>query len=202
MTAPDTPDLATILDWLDGRLPADHAAVIADRLRSGDSDVERILAWARAFRSTSRQLPLPEPPPLLQQRLRRLFDVRGGVAATPVAAALLTDSRREARLAGARAADAGGGHYQLLYRHGDAVDVILDVEPAGRRCHVRGQVLVGPGERPVFEAVASWPGGSRRALDGDEYGGFTLRDLPADIRSIVLTNDDLAIELSLPPAPG
>jgi hypothetical protein len=121
--------------------------------------------------------------------------------ATPVTADLVTDTRLTGLTAGKRsgADDEQPHRYQLLFRQGDDTDVLLDVESdSADRIHIRGQVLVSPGVRPVFEATATWPGGSQRALDGDDLGGFVLRNLPTTTRELLVTNDDLAIQLRLP----
>jgi hypothetical protein len=95
--------------------------------------------------------------------------------------------------------------YQLTYRAQD-LDVVLDISrdssPVGAgSVHVRGQVLANRGLLPVFEAAAHGPFGTIRSILGDELGGFELAGVPDTVTSMTMTNDEVLVDLRLPPRP-
>jgi hypothetical protein len=146
---------------------------------------------------------LTDPPPLVKQRLRRLWSTaRGGqcpgAALRSLAAALVEDSRLEAQWTGIRSPGTDfDQRFQLVYRSED-VDVIVDVTPGTDSAFVlRGQVLVPPGQPPVFEAVARWSHGQVRTILGDEFGGFVLLDVPVAAEQLVVSNDLVEVVMPL-----
>ncbi len=77
-------------------------------------------------------------------------------------------------------------------------DVVLDIAPTGPdRVTLRGQVLPRRPMPGAFQAVAHGPRGSVSTIEGDELGGFTLEDVPTDAEIVVLSNDELTIEVPL-----
>jgi anti-sigma factor RsiW len=192
------PTPAEILDWLEGRLSPAAGSSFAARL-AGHPDAERFQRWAQDFRAIAASLPLPDPPPILRQRLLRLMSAeRPDAGPLLVEGHLVSDSRRERELAGVRG-PAGGDEdrYQLTYLAQD-VDVILDIaRQPDHHLTLRGQVLPPPGVLPVFEAAVQWPGGTLRTILGDDLGGFELYGVPSSAHTLKVTNDDLTVRMSL-----
>ncbi len=193
-----------ILDWLEGRLSPEAArAVEAEASRPG-SPAARFADWARDFGRLRGQLPLAEPPPLVSQRLRRLHAVqRGRVGASRrLVARLDIDSRQPDAMVALRGPLLEASSRIQLTFTTEAADVVLDVAPAGPgTVDLRGQVLPRRPMPPAFEATASGPSGSIGTIDGDELGSFVLEQVPVDTEIIVLTNDEVRIEVPLSTSP-
>ncbi len=173
----------------------------AEGAPSGSAD--DLVAWAEVLRSATAAVPLTDPPPLVKQRLRGLWTTardgqRPAAVLRSLAAALVEDSRLEAQWAGIRSPGADfDQRFQLVYRSDD-VDVIVDVTPGPDSEFVlRGQVLVPPGQPPVFEAVARWSQGQVRTILGDEFGGFVLLGVPLAADQLVVSNDLVEVVMPL-----
>ena len=66
-------DFRTLLDWLEGRLHADRAELVAAQVAGADERTLGTVDWLRGFLNTARELPLTEPPPIVRQNLRQYF---------------------------------------------------------------------------------------------------------------------------------
>jgi hypothetical protein len=98
-----------------------------------------------------------------------------------------------------------GERIQLVFHTEDA-EVVLDVTPEGPpgddsgavpTVTVRGQVLPSRPTPPVFEATAQGPSGTLSTILGDDLGCFELAGVPIDTEHLVLTNDELVIEIDV-----
>ena len=185
-THQDQPDFAVLLDWVEGRLEPDQAAVVAARLASPNEWTRSTVKWLRGFLAVAQALPLHEPPPIVRQSLVQYFErwsrSRAVLEQEPrlVRARLLFDSRQDLAAGGVRAAASGNGEaVHLAYTTEDG-DLLLDVYDTGTgRVRLEGQVLLtGPGQAQVFEVSVTAPGFSARTREGDALGRFTLPDLP------------------------
>ena len=189
-----------VLDWLEGRLDPGRAGAVEAALAEPGSAARAFAEWAQEFHLLSAELPLVAPPPVLSQRLRHLYLLRSGRGrpAIRVVARLDVDSRHPDPLVAVRGplldADA---RIQLTFTS-EAADVVLDVappRPAG--VTLRGQVLPRRPMPAAFQATAHGPSGSVSTIEGDAFGSFTLEQVPVDAEVVVLSNDELTIELPL-----
>src|SRR4051812_41801694 len=97
MSGPEpAPDLATIIDWVEGRLEPDVAARVADAAVR-EPRVREIVAWFRGFHRAAADLPLVDRPAVAGQGLRPA--VGGEQAPVEVVARALFDSRQDVALA-------------------------------------------------------------------------------------------------------
>ena len=206
------PDIASLLDWLEDRLPPADAARVAHQVAAGDARLRGTVEWLRGFLTTAGSLPLHQPPPIVRQSLRQYFvrwsQARAVLDRQPrqLVASLLFDSRRDLAATGVRSAAPTDETIHLAYAT-ESADLVLDVRRlAGGRVRIDGQVLLAdPSPAPVFEASATGadPSGAQftaRAVDGDELGRFRLPDVPA-IREGALelrvSNGEIAIVANL-----
>lgn len=192
------PDLALLLDWIEGRLDASSAARVDAAVAAGDPATIATVDWLRDFARLARSMPLHDPPPIVRQHLRRHFRresrSRPDPAYEPVrlVATPLFDSRRDLALAGMRGVDEPGEVVHLAFST-DQADLVLDVTPQGpHEVSIEGQVLLADvGEARVFEATAVGPAGLIRTVDGDELGRFWLAAVPVDTTELRVTNGEV-----------
>jgi hypothetical protein len=211
------PDLSSLLDWLEDRLPPADAARVAHQVATGDARLRGTVEWLRGFLTTAGALPLHQPPPLVRQSLRQYFArwtrARAVLDQRPreLAASALFDSRKDLAVTGVRSAAPADETIHLAYTT-ESADVVLDVRRlAGGRVRIDGQVLLAdPGSPPVFEASVTGSkftgskftgtGFTARAVDGDELGRFHLPDVPAGrdgVLELRVSNGEIAIVASL-----
>jgi hypothetical protein len=184
-TDQDRPDFEALLDWLEGRLEPDAAAVVAAQVAGGDERTRGTVEWLRGFLAAARALPLHEPPPIVRQSLIQCFArwsrARAELDQEPrlVQARLLFDSRQDVAAAGMRAVAPGSEAVHLAYTTEDG-DLLLDVyDTRAGRVRLEGQVLLTePRGAPVFEASVTGPDFTARTRDGDALGRFSLPDVP------------------------
>ncbi|MBD8869507.1 hypothetical protein [Nocardioides donggukensis] len=195
---------ATLLDWLEGRLPDDASAAVAERVRNGGPDLRETVGWLREFLEFTRTHWLHDVPPIVGQSLREAFDQhrRGGEAPAPrrIRPTLLFDSRSERELVGVRGGPMhrAGDVIHLAYTCPDA-DLLLDVtvRPTGD-LDLAGQVFGrgGPGP-PVFEATVHAGGRTSRSVDGDDLGRFRFTHQPVPLERLTATNGDIVLDVAL-----
>lgn len=207
----DHPDFATLLDWLEGRLDPETAARVAGQVSQDGPRTRRAVDWLRGFLAMAHALPLHEPPPFVRQSLSQHFarwsraQAELGQTSREVPARLLFDSRQDLALAGVRAGPGGEDAVHLAYT-ADEGDLLLDVYRLGSgRVRLDGQVLLAePGEAPIFEASVEGEGFAVRTKDGDEFGRFSLHDVPAAPGRLRASNGVITMvaELALDPGGG
>lgn len=198
---PPRPDVATLLDWLEGRLSAAAAALVADQVATGDRRTQGTVEWLRGFLGAV--LPLHEPPPLVRQNLRQYFARRSApdtIADAPreLLAAKFFDSRTDLALSGVRAGAAVDDAVHLAYST-PAADVVIDVQRlSADRVRIDGQVLPAQATTaPVFEASVTGGSGTVRTVDGDEFGRFGLPDVPDTVQQLRASNGEITIVADL-----
>jgi len=198
---PGAHDFAELLDWIEGRLAPTEAALVADRVRRGGDEARATVEWLRSFVLFARDNTIPEPPPMLRQRLRQSFEDHFG-RGRPLVRYLATqsfDSRSEPTLVGVRGGDDDEtGLYQLAFTT-PVADVVIDVAPVDPE-HLRldGQVLQTDRSAPMWEAALNHPAGSIADRRGDLHGSFSLVDVPVADSQLFLTNGYVQIAVRLP----
>ena len=200
MTEPEaSPDFATVLDWVDGRLDETAAATVS-KAAVHDRRVREIVMWLRSFHASAAALPLVEPPPIVGQRFRRYFTrwsrVRVELAREPVevVARMLFDSRQDVALADLRSADDADELAHLAFTS-DVADVVLDVRRLGPgQVRIDGQVLAADGVDRAFDVEAT---GQRmtpvHAAGGDARSRFRLAALPDRVSKLRLDGGELVV---------
>lgn len=77
----DAFEFNVLVDWLEGRLPQDHAAEISARMAHADEKTLDNVAWLRAFLNLSARFMMQTPPAEMQAEVSRRF---GGVQFQPM----------------------------------------------------------------------------------------------------------------------
>ena len=203
--APSDRDLTTVADWLDGRLTAGAAAELAAR-EPVDPGLRADAAFVRQVRAAGRSLPLVEPPELVRQKLhqqcRRRADPQPKrlAAVLELVGTLVFDSRRQQLPLATRRLPGGRSAHDVVHLvwHTDLAELVLEVRHDAES-HVRldGQVLLEQESASgVFEAEVTGPSTSVSAVDGDEFGRFSLR-APRDVSVLRVSNGELSLQVDL-----
>ncbi len=200
----DEVPFATLLDWLEDRLPPDADAAVAERVRLGSIELRDTVQWLREFLDFSRTHKLHDVPPVVGQSLRQAFRERGHGRDAPalrrIQPTLLFDSRSDRRLVGVRGGPLprAGGAIHLAFTSPEA-DLLLDVtmRPAGH-LDLTGQVLVrGGAGLPVFETTVVAGGHTSRSVDGDNLGRFRFTHQAVPLERLTATNGDIVLDVPL-----
>lgn len=136
------PDFRTLVDWLDGQLPADRAAAVAAAVAAGDERIIAEVTWLHTFYRVAAQLPLEQPPPRVRHQLRedfarwarqppqpqRAVDESSTGAGEPTSrvAWLVFDSRTDLPVTAAIGAEPGVVHRAYA---SDAAELLIDFAP-------------------------------------------------------------------------
>ncbi|MEL7155692.1 MAG: hypothetical protein AAFN30_03730 [Actinomycetota bacterium] len=195
------PTFRQLVDWVEGRLTRSDAAAVASAVETGGDDIKRTTAWIREFIRFGKDNHLPQPPPLVRQRLRQSFERHHGRAAPRrrERAELMFDSRDDAVVAGVRGGPSLDDGYRLAFAT-ESLGVLLDVlpEPAGT-VRIEGQVLAGSELAAIWEVSARHHGGAQRTdIGGDANGSFAVDGVGLDLEVLVLSNGELDIEIHQP----
>jgi hypothetical protein len=200
MTRPEpSPDFATVLDWVEGRLDEATAALVAEAAVH-DHRVRQIVAWLGGFHQAAAALPLVDPPPIVAQRLRQYFTrwSRARVELTrepvQVVARMLFDSRQDVARVDLRSADDVDELTHLAFTS-DVADVVLDVRKLGPgRVRIEGQVLPADGVDRAFAVEATGPRMTPvHSASGDGRGGFRLAELPDRVDKLRMDSGELVV---------
>ena len=199
MTEPEpTPDVAMVLDWVEGRLDPAAAARVAEAAVH-DPRVREIVVWLRGFHRAAAAIPLVDPPPIVGQRVRQYFRrwarARDELARGPVevVARILFDSRQDVALVDLRGdADADVSHLAFT---SDPADVVLDVRRLGPgRVRIEGQVLPADGVERAYAVEATGPRMTPvHSVGGDRHGRFQLPELPDRVDRLRLDSGELVL---------
>ena len=191
-----------LVDWTEGRLPADEARTVEDAIARGDRSTLADVAWLRRFFEATRDVVIESPPREVRNALVATFEARArGHQATGfvrrMLARLAFDSNMQPA-AGLRAVGAQQARRQLIY-DADMVDLAVNVlaREADNNLDIDGQVLPrGEGE-PELSSVQLLRDGDEIALTGiDELGGFSLQHIPPGSYEMILSAERL--EISIP----
>ena len=206
MSEPIELNFERLLDWVEGRLPAQEAEAIAQQLATNQAAqnqaAQTIVEWLQAFRQVSHQLVLAAPPPALRQGLVQQFAEYVERQRPPsllrrLLASLQFDSTGQPALAGARA---GGGSatQQLVYTSEDA-DIMLSSQrqQTGQQVQLFGQLLTNRDELlpDAFCAQLLQQEQEIAITALDDLGQFSFAGLAAGEYQLILSSADVEIEL-------
>jgi hypothetical protein len=202
-----TPDFATVIDWVEGRLDPTAAARVADAVTQ-DPRVGEIVAWLRGFHAAAAALPLVDPPPIVGQRLHQYFDRWAQAGEEPrgepveVVVRMLFDSRQDVAPVELSAGDTDGPDdgaevIAHLAFTSEPADVVLDVLRLGPgRVRITGQVLAVDGVGRAYAVEATGPRMTAvRSVAGDQEGRFRLAELPDRVDRLRLDSGELVLLL-------
>jgi hypothetical protein len=176
------PGFAELLDWLEGRLSEDDAARVAELVDRAGDDVGLAARWIAIFLDMTQDAVLDDPPPEVRELLVRRFETHrpAPVLRDRRRAALVWDSRRQPRLAGARSTSFREAVDHHLQYRAPALDVALDVYRLDERAvTVEGQVLPDdPTAEATFSVLLLRDQVEVASAITDDLGVFELARLP------------------------
>lgn len=202
------PAFEEMLDWVEGRLPAEEAAAIADFVERADEETQDTVRWLRAFRRVSSETVLAPLPSHVRSALAGRFvehaQHREDVGLWQHVVAVLTfDSSARPELGGVRSTRADNVR-QLVYST-DAFDVALNVQPRlhEQQIDLLGQILPNDDTAPDEFAVQLLQVEMEQhvrelsLMMADDLGEFAFESLLPGRYQVVLSGDALDIELPL-----
>ncbi len=195
------PSFRQLVDWVEGRLTRTEAAATQAAVEAAGPETASTIDWIHNFIQLGADNPLPEPPPLVRQRLRQSFERHHGRAEPKrrELAELMFDSRDDAVVVGVRGGPSLDDGYRLAFA-ADSLGVLIDVLPeSDTTVRLEGQVLAGPELAAVWEVSAQHDSGARRIdIGGDANGSFALDGVGLDVDTVILSNGELDIEIHQP----
>lgn len=202
--SPDRPPgFELLLDWLEGRLSASDAELVAAQVADGNAQVQATVNWLHGFLNVSHTVAVDNPPPIVHQSLMQYFSrwkrARAAMSEGPVEliAELVFDSRQDLAATGVRAGDNPDEVVHLAYSC-DAGDLLIDVSELAGRLVLDGQVLpVDSSQAPIYAASLAGPGFAALTLDGDHLGRFCLDGVPAARCQIRVSNGEIEMVADL-----
>jgi hypothetical protein len=202
MKSNERPDFETLIDWLEGRLPAEAAQALARELGLAGEETQADLEWLQGFLQASRTARLVAPPAALRQSLRQRF-AEFAAGRRPAAffqrlrAALTFDSRLHPASAGVRAATSVRRR-QFIYDTALA-EIALDLRlrPEDGHINLLGQVFPSGDIAPESFSIHLFRGEAEAGITvSDDLGEFSFTGLPAGVYEIILSTDGFEILLS------
>ena len=187
---------ATLVDWVEGRLPPDEAAIVSEQVEQADAATRADAAWLRRFAQISGRLVMADPPPEVRQLLVRRFEAtmqgrqQSGLLQRLVAA-LRFDSASQPAAAGIRAADAPSIERQLIYST-DMIDIALNIQPRlrDRRLDINGQIFAEGELLPDRLAIQLLNGTTEQGITyADDLGEFVFEAVPPGSYELAVVSD-------------
>jgi hypothetical protein len=192
------PDTARLADWLEGKLSPKEAASLA-QLVASSSDLQKQVVWLQEFLQISQATTLADPPDRVRQAATAAFAKAKqphGLLHT-VLATLTADNWQRRALAGARNVSLRSEPRQLIYSS-PLADIALNAH-----IHIGSQLINLHGQ--IFPLTDSDPADfiirllhndvERRLVLADEYGKFSLTELPASRYTLLLSRAGDEIEI-------
>lgn len=196
-------NFARLVDWMEGRLPAEEAGKVREAVAGADDATLADVAWLRRFFAATGNAPTESPPGELRDALVGVFEAHAGGRQAPgiverVVAALTFDSNLQPAT-GLRTVGGRASRRQLIYGT-DAFDLIVNVLARGtdNDLDLDGQVLSREGEDAEFLSAQLLRDGEEQAISAiDELGSFAFGRVPRGGYELVLSTDRL--EMSIRP---
>ena len=189
-----------LIDWLEGHLSEEEAAILV-ALLSADDEAQLDEAWLRQFYQASDRLVLADPPTAVTDRLEQRFATFAQNRRPPslyqrLLASLSFDSQLTL-VRGARTATPAGDQRQLVYATDLAtVALTLQKRDQDQKFDLHGQLL--PTEASETDLVRVLLLKEEAEFDStltDDLGEFTLTALPPGSYQLVLSNEQYEITI-------
>ena len=202
-----TIEFARLLDWFEGKLPAEEAQEISRQMEEANEESQANLAWLQSFQQARKNIQLDSPPArvldALQQRFRAYAESRQEPGFFQRLAAILTfDSRAQLVTAGIRSAAAEGQQRQLVYET-EAAEIILNLWLSGDNgsLNIAGQIFplgenMDPGDFTIqlLQHTAEFG-----LTTTDELGEFSFGEIPFGQYELIAGNDQVEIVVASVP---
>jgi hypothetical protein len=190
------PTFDRLIDWLDDRLPADQAARLSERAAAGGPELERTVAWLRAYLAAAGRIHF-RTSPALQTRLAALFTDRErgrplSVMIRRYVAELVSDSGVRANQAGLRGAS--DAPRQLLFSS-DVADIVLSMSATNGATLLHGQIFPNteePADRLLIQLFQDSIEVRMTVTDGT--GHFEFANLPPGAYALVAVGNALEVQ--------
>jgi hypothetical protein len=197
MTDSTSPRFSELLDWLEGKLSADEAQAVAERLKNANATTRTNLAWLRTFLQARQVVKLTAPPAKVREVLKRRFAAyapqtprRQPPASFQRWLATLTfDSQARLGTAGLRSASVEGLQRQLIYST-EVAEVVLNLQPhpQGQRLNLSGQVFPITDTPPNAFSLQLLQNTSEVGLAAsDDLGEFAFEAIPMGDYELVIS---------------
>lgn len=200
------PSFERLLEYADGRLPADESATLERHLATACDDCRATLTWYEGFVETARSDDSVEPAPwVLRKAIDAFADAKAAAArrgvrgiVARIRAALVFDSFGGATDDAVPARSAHVASRQLLYSAVPYdVDLFVAEGSSRRSLAVSGQVL--PVDGDDFESVRGLTvtiereGEPMASVETSELGEFAVDGIAPGVYDVRLANDDREI---------
>lgn len=201
MSEPKEISFERLADWVEGRLPEEEARAVTEQLERADEETRARAEWLRAFARASEQAILAAPPREVRENLSRRFAAYAEGVREPgllqrFVATLSFEGGMQPAF-GVRSARAEEAQGQLIYST-DVADIALNVHPRpGGRVDLDGQLFPNGEAEPGGFVVQLLSGGSDVGITTtDEFGEFGFESIAAGEYEILVSNDEVEIQLS------
>ena len=211
MKMPKSHSFGRLVDWVEGTLGEEEAAVVAADVAQADDKTQAAVVWLRTFFRASESIVLASPPAKVRDILTRRFEAYAQDRRQPgflqrLIATLTFDGNRQLVLVGAREVGIQASPRQLVYST-DVADIALSIQPQsaddslrpaqGRLLDVAGQVFPNDDTTPGPFAVQLLQDSTELGLTTtDDLGEFAFTGVPAGTYDIILSNDEAEILIS------
>ncbi len=200
MPEPNRISFERLVDWVEGRLPAEEAGIVEEQV--ADEATRAEVEWLRAFARVNEEVVLDAPPREVRDELIWRFDAYAEDRRTPsflqrLVATLSFDSGLQPAF-GVRSAGGQEGQRQLVYTT-DAADIALNVRPRPRNGHLDldGQVFPAEDVDPASFSVQLLSGADEVGLTTtDELGEFAFESVSPGSYQILVSGERVEILIS------
>ena len=189
-----------LADWAEGRLPAEEARTVEERLGAADEATRTSAEWLLTFSRDTRDVVLEDPPAGQRAELAKAFEAyaEGRRQPGPLKrlAATLSFGGRLQPAVGVRSA--GGAEGQLIYTT-ETADVALNVRrrPENGNLDLDGQVFPNDDAEPDAFGVQILSGTDEVGTTAtDELGEFAFEGVPPGDYQILLSSEQVEILIS------
>jgi hypothetical protein len=191
-----------LLDWIEGRLTTEDAQAVTQAVAEADATIQDQVRWLRAFGRLQSSVILATPPPRVRTVLTERFAQYAQARQRPtffqrISAALSFDSALRPAFAGLRSSETAADR-QLVFAT-PLADIALNLQPrlGDESIDLIGQVLPNVADVAASAFVVQVAQGAVEfgITQTDELGEFTFTGLAPAVYQVVLSADDLEIEL-------
>lgn len=200
--SPERIDFETLADWAEGRLPAEEARAVEQRLADADEATRADAGWLRAFSRATRDVVLEDPPAGQRAELAAIFEAYAGDRRQPGApkriAATLTFGGGMQPLAGVRSAAAREAQGQLIYST-EVADIALNYRrrPQNGKLDLDGQVFPNDETEPDTFGVQILSGTEEVGTTAtDELGEFAFEGIAPGEYQILVSSAEVELLIS------